>query len=235
MQSRRFSLLPLIGILTVVYFIAGKSGLMLASLHASASPVWPPAGIALAALLLLGYRAWPAVFIGAFLVNVTTAGNFATSVAIATGNTLEALGGAWLVNRFADGANAFDRPQGVFKFALAAAMSTIVSPVFGVTSLALAGFADWENYSAIWLTWWLGDATGDLVFTPLVLLWSTASKRRWNKKEAAEVGALLLLLVLLSGMVFGGWPAVSTGNYPMVLICGPVVIWTAFRFRQRET
>ena len=98
MQSQRFSGLPLIGILAVIYFIAGKLGLMLASLQASASPVWPPAGIALAALLLLGYRAWPAIFIGAFLVNVTTAGNVATSFAIGTGNTLEALVGAWLVN-----------------------------------------------------------------------------------------------------------------------------------------
>src|SRR5213596_1586832 len=235
MQSRRFSGLPLIGILAVIYFVAGKLGLMLASLHASASPVWLPAGIALAALLLLGYRAWPAIFIGAFLVNVTTAGNVATSFAIATGNTLEALVGAWLVNRFAGGTNVFDRPQGVFKFALAAAISTIISPAFGVTILGVAGFADWANYGAIWLTWWLGDATGDLVFTPLVLLWSVASKRRWNKKEAAEVSALLLLLVLLSAVVFGGWPVVSARNYPIVLICGPVVIWTAFRFTQRET
>src|SRR6266550_3458151 len=235
MQSRRFSGLPLIGILAVIYFIAGKLGLMLASLHASASPVWPPAGIALAALLLLGYRAWPAIFIGAFLVNVTSAGNVATAFAIATGNTLEAFVGAWLVNRFAGGTNVFDRLQGVFKFALAAGISTILSPAFGVTSLGVAGFAGWANCGAIWLTWWLGDATGDLIFTPLILLWSVASKRRWNKKEAAEVGALLLLLVLLSGVVFGGWPAVSTRNYPIVLIFGPVVIWTAFRFRQRET
>src|SRR6266576_5277534 len=235
MQSRRFSGLPLIGILAVIYFIAGKLGLMLASLHASASPVWPPAGIALAASLLLGYRAWPAIFVGAFLVNVTTAGNGTTSFAIATGNTLEALVDAWLVNRFAGGTNVFDRLQGVFKFALAAGISTIISPAFGVTSLGVAGFADWANYGAIWLTWWLGDATGDLVFTPLVLLWSVASKRRWNKKESAEVGALLLLLVLLSGVVFSGWPAVSARNYPIVLICGPIVVWTAFRFTQRET
>src|SRR6266550_434954 len=235
MQSRRFSGLPLIGILVVIYFIAGKLGLMLASLHASASPIWPPAGIALAALLLLGCRAWPAIFIGAFLVNVTSAGNVATSFAIGTGNTLEALVGAWLVNRFAGGTNVFDRPQGVFKFALAAGISAIISPAFGVTSLGVAGFADWANYGAIWLTWWLGDVTGDLVFTPLVLLWSVASKRRWNKKESAEVGALLLLLVLLSGVVFSGWPAVSARNYPIVLICGPIVIWTAFRFTQRET
>src|SRR6266513_5577406 len=119
MQSRRFSGLPAIGILTVVYFIAGKLGLMLASLHASASPVWPSAGIALAALLVLGYRTWPAIFIGAFLVNFTTAGNIATSLGIATGNTLEAVCGAWLVNRFAGGVTVFDRAGNVFKFALA--------------------------------------------------------------------------------------------------------------------
>src|SRR6266513_322372 len=235
MQSRPFSGLALIGILAVIYFIAGKLGLMLASLHASASPVWPPAGIALAALLLLGYRAWPAIFIGAFLVNVTTAGNVATSFAIGTGNTLEALVGAWLVNRFAGGTNVFDRQQGVFKFAFAAGISTIISPAFGVTSLGVAGFADWANYGVIWLTWWLGDATGDLVFTPLILLWSVASKRRWNKKEAAEVGALLLLLVVLSGVAFGGLLEISARNYPIAFICGSVVIWTAFRFTQRET
>src|SRR5205814_8493845 len=235
MQSRAFSGLLVIGLLTVVYFIAGKFGLMLASLHASASPVWPPAGIALGALLVLGYRAWPAIFVGAFLVNVTTAGNVATSLAVASGNTLEAVCGAWLVNRFAGGTTVFDRPQGVFKFALAAVVSTIISPAFGVTSLALAGFADWTNYGAIWLTWWLGDATGDLVFTPLVLLWTGASKRRWNKKEAAEVGTLLLLLMLLSSIVFGGWLEISSRNYPISFICGPIVIWTAFRFTQRET
>jgi signal transduction histidine kinase/CheY-like chemotaxis protein len=235
MQSRRFSGLSLAGIIAVSYFIAGKLGLTLASLNASASPVWPPAGIALAALLLLGYRVWPAILVGAFLVNVTSAGNLATSFAIATGNTLEAVAGAWLVNRFASGKNVFDCPQGVFKFALAAVISTAISPVFGVTSLALAGFAHWTNYGVIWLTWWLGDTTGDLVFTPLVLLWSVASKRRWNRKEAVEVGILLLLFVLLSAVVFGGWLEISAKNYPVTFICGPVVIWMAFRFTQRET
>jgi signal transduction histidine kinase/ActR/RegA family two-component response regulator len=235
MQSRRFSTLPAIGILIFVYFIAGKFGLMLASLHVSASPVWPPAGIALGALLVLGYRAWPAIFIGAFFVNVTTAGNVATSLAIASGNTLEAFCGAWLVNRFAGGTTVFDRPQGVFTFALAAAVSTIIGPAFGVTSLALAGFADLANYGAIWLTWWLGDATGDLLIAPLIILWSIPSKRRWNRREAVEVGILLLILFVLSEAVFGGWLAISAKNYPIAFICGPIVIWMAFRFTQRET
>jgi len=235
MQSRRFSTLPAIGILIFVYFIAGKFGLMLASLHVSASPVWPPAGIALGALLVLGYRAWPAIFIGAFFGNVTTAGNVATSLAIASGNTLEAFCGAWLVNRFAGGTTVFDRPQGVFTFALAAAVSTIIGPAFGVTSLALAGFADLANYGAIWLTWWLGDATGDLLIAPLIILWSIPSKRRWNRREAVEVGILLLILFVLSEAVFGGWLAISAKNYPIAFICGPIVIWMAFRFTQRET
>src|SRR5213596_371457 len=235
MQPRAFSGLPVIGLLTLVYFIAGKFGLILASLHASASPVWPPAGIALAALLVLGYRAWPAIFVGAFLVNVTTVGNVATSLAIASGNTLEAICGAWLINRLAGGTTVFDRPQGVAKFALAAVVSTIISPAFGVTSLALAGFADWTNYGAIWLTWWLGDTTGDLLIAPLIILWSIASKRRWNRREAVEVGILLLLLFVLSEAVFGGWLTISARNYPIGLISGPIVIWMAFRFSQRET
>ena len=235
MQSRRFPGLPLIGVFAIIYVIAGKIGLNLASLHASASPVWPPAGIALAAILLLGYRAWPAIFFGAFLVNLTTAGDIATSVAIASGNTLEAVAGAWLVNRFAGGKNVFDRPQGVFKFALAAAISAVVSPLFGVTSLALDGFADWTTYGAIWITWWLGDVTGDLIFTPLVLLWGIKWKLAWKKEEAVEVGVLLLLLALLSAVVFGGWLEISAKNYPIAFICGPIVIWTAFRFTQRET
>src|SRR5881409_517558 len=236
MQTRRFSGLPLIGILAIIYFIVGKLGLMLASLHASASPVWLSAGIALAATLLFGYRVWPPIFVGAFLVNLTTAGNVATSLAIASGNTLEAICGAWLVNRFADGTTVFVCPQGVFKFALAAAVSTIISAAFGVTGLALAGFADWTNYGAIWLTWWLGDTTGDLLIAPLIILWSIASKRRWNRRDAVEAGILLLLLFVLSEAVFCGWLTISARNYPFpFVIFGSIVIWMAFRFAQRET
>src|SRR2546428_12589279 len=227
MQPRVFSGLPVIGLLTVVYFIAGKFGLMLASLHASASPVWPPAGIALAALLVLGSRAWPAIFVGAFLVNLTTAGNVATSLAIACSNTLEAVCGAWLVNRFAGGTTVFDRPQGVVKFALAAVVSTIIGPAVGVTSLALGGFADWANFGAIWVTWWLGDTTGDLLIAPLIILWSIASKRRWNRRDAVEVGILLLLLWVLSEAVFSGWLTISARNYPIGLISAPIVLLSA--------
>lgn len=235
MHSRRFSTLPAISLITLIYFVVGKLSLQMAFVHASASPVWPPAGIALAVLLLLGYRVWPAIFLGAFLVNYWTAGNIATSLGIATGNTLEAICGAWLINRFADGTHVFERPQGVFKFALAAIASTVLAPTFGVTSLALGHFADWTIYGAIWTTWWLGDTAGDLVVAPLILLWSVAPRWRWNRREGVEVAILLLLLFLLAETVFGGWVSISARNYPISFICGPIVIWTAFRFTQRET
>src|SRR5438552_131363 len=236
MNARKIPTLPAISVLTLIYLIAGKLSLHLAFVHKSASPVWPPAGIALAALLVLGFRVWPAIFVGAFLVNLTTVGNIFTSFGIASGNTLEAICGAWLVNRFAGGPRVFDRPRGVFTFALAALISAAVAPMAGVSSLTVGGFAQWSNYWPIWLTWWLGDASGDLVVAPLLVLWSvSATQRKWNRKQAVEVSVLLLLLVLLAETVFGGWFPISARNYPISFICGPIVIWTAFRFTPRET
>ena len=224
-----------VGSLTVLYFVAAKLSLKLAFLHASASPVWPPAGIALAALLVLGYRVWPAIFVGALLVNLTTAGNIFTSFGIAAGNTLEAVAGAWLVQRFAGGTQVFDRAQNVFKFSMAVLISALVSPTIGLTSLALAGYANWANYGAIWLTWWLGDATGDFIVAPLLILWYAASARRWDRAALLEVILLFVLLFVLGQLVFGGWLPLAAKNYPIAFICGPIVIWTAFRFTPRET
>jgi len=101
----------IIAALATAYFVTAKLGLRLAFVHPSATPVWPPTGIALASILLLGYGVWPGIFIGAFLANLTTAGTVGTSLGIATGNTLEALLGAYLVNRYANGRDAFDRPR----------------------------------------------------------------------------------------------------------------------------
>ena len=236
LNPRKLPTLPAIGALTLIYIVAGKLALKLAFVNASASPVWPPAGIALAALLVLGYRVWPAIFIGAFAVNFWTTLNILSSIGIACGNTLEAMCGAWLVNQFANGIRAFDRPQDVFKFGLAALVSTMVSPTIGVSSLAITGFAQWSHFSTIWSTWWLGDASGDLIITPLLVLWSVpVTQRKWNEKEVLEVSVLLLLLIVLGQIVFGGWLPISARNYPFSFICGPIVIWTAFRFTPRET
>src|SRR5436190_21601066 len=100
MIARQGKWLATVMALAVAYFAAGKLGLMLASLHPSASPVWPPTGIAVASFLILGYRVWPAILVGAFLANFTTAGSLATSLGIALGNTLEGMLGAYLALRF---------------------------------------------------------------------------------------------------------------------------------------
>src|SRR5438309_9408851 len=156
-QSGLGKRLTVIASLAGAYFVAAKLGLLLSFVHASATAVWPPTGIALAAFLVLGYRVWPGIFLGAFLANLTTAGSVATTIGIATGNTLEGLVGAYLVKRFAHGAHTFDHPQDVFKFAaLAAIVSTAVGGTFGVTSRALGGAPSWAEYGRIWLTWWLG-------------------------------------------------------------------------------
>ena len=201
----------------------------------SASPVWPPAGIALAALLLFGYGTWPAIFLAAFLVNLTTFGNIVTSLAIGAGNTLEAVCGAWLVNRFANGTRAFERAQDVFKFAFSAVVSTTVSPTIGLTSLAIAGYANWSNYGPIWSTWWLGDATGVLIFAPIIILWGVNPRWRWNGKKDLEVTLILFLLLALGELIFGGWLPISAQNYPVAFVCGPILIWMAFRMSPRET
>jgi integral membrane sensor domain MASE1 len=209
--------------------------LTLAVVHASATAVWPPAGIGLAALLLLGYRVWPGIFLGAFLANITTAGSTATSIGIATGNTLEALVGAYLVTRFAHGSNAFDRAQEVFRFAVAGMLSTTVSATLGVTSLALGGYARWVDYGAIWFTWWLGDVSGALVVAPLVILWSLNPRIRWNHQQMFEAGLLILSLVVVSLIVFGGWLPTRYQNYPVAFVILPLLVWAASRFGQRET
>src|SRR3990170_4910377 len=173
--------------LAALYFLAGKLGLQLAIAHPSATAVWPPTGIALAAFLLYGRRLWPAVFVGAFLVNLTTPGTVATALGIAIGNTLEGVVGAALVERWADGRRAFQRAPAVVTFALLAAMlSTLISPTLGVGSLALGGFMPPGEHQTTWLTWWLGDMGGALVVTPALLMWMANPRVHWSREQRVE-------------------------------------------------
>src|SRR5205823_13497945 len=111
--------------------------------------------------------------------------------------------------------------------------STVVSPTSGVTGLGLAGLADWARYGAIWLTCWLVDAAGDLIFASVVILWGIGPRWRWSGKKDLEVGLLILLLIMLGEAVFGGWFPISAKNYPIAFICGPVLFWWAFLLSQR--
>ena len=233
-ESRLWRLVIEPTLLAVVYFVAGKLGLLLGLLHPSASAVWAPTGISLAALLILGYRVWPGIFAGAFLVNAATAGSLATSLGIATGNTLEAVIGAALVNRFANGRNAFERPKDALRFALlAGVMSPAVSATIGLTSLALAGFARWGDFGPVWLTWWLGDMGGALVVAPLLVLWIGHPRPHWARAHAIEAACLLVALLVMGQLVFHSTAPLQATGHPLKFLFMPLLAWAAFRFDQR--
>ncbi|PYM21772.1 MAG: hypothetical protein DMD78_16780 [Candidatus Rokuibacteriota bacterium] len=212
------------------YFLAGKLALQhFAFVHASASPVWPPAGIALAAFLLLGPGVWPAIFLAAFLANVTTSGAVLTSLAIAAGNTAAGLVGARLATRVAGGARALEHASDVFRLlGLAAAPSAGLSASVGVLSLALSGAVPWTGVGPVWLTWWFGDLAGMLVVAPVILLWSVPGAAAPMRRRPLEAGVLLGVLVVVGLAVFGG--LATKTNYPLAFLAIPALVWSSFRF-----
>jgi PAS domain S-box-containing protein len=221
----------LLAALTGLYVLAGKLGLLFAFVHASATAVWPPTGIALAAFLLFGSRVWPAVAVGAFLVNVTTVGSVATSLGVAAGNTLEGLLGAWLVHRFARGRYAFERAQDIFAFVVAVVPGALLSATMGVSSLALGGYARWADFGLIWGTWSLGDVAGALIVAPPLLLWADRRSSLLLRRPVEAAG--LLLAIALSGYaVFGGLSPLGP-RHPLSILCLPPLVWAAFRFGRR--
>ena len=221
--------------LAAIYFAAGKLGLSLAFVNASATAVWPPTGIALAALLFFGPRVWPGVLIGAFLVNLTTAGSAVSSAGIAIGNTLEGVLAAYLVERYANGIHAFERLGDVLRFSiLASLVSPIVSATFGVTSLCLTGYAQWADFGPVWLTWWLGDAGGALIVAPLLIVWGKDPRPHgWDRGYALELGAFIAAFALTVLMVFSGVSPFVGKAYPTTFFVFPALVWAAFRFGPR--
>ena len=219
----------------VAYFTAGKLGLQLAFVHASATAVWPPTGIAMAAALGLGPGIAPGIFLGAFLTNVTTAVSAATAFGIATGNTIEALLGAFLVHRFARGRRAFEQLPDVFRFVVCAAfIPTMVSATIGVSSLCLGDAASWTSFGAVWTTWWLGDAMGALLFMPFLLAWNASARVVWTARKVAEGVLLASGLTIVALMMAGFLLHDRIRNAPLGFATIPFLLWAAFRFSPRE-
>ncbi|MEY2427409.1 MAG: hypothetical protein QOJ40_294 [Verrucomicrobiota bacterium] len=243
-----------------LYYYCGKFGLSLAFLNESASAIWPPTGLSLAVLLLLGNRLWPGIFLGAFLVNSTTHVGIATTLGIAAGNTLEAVLGAWLVRRFANGLKAFEEARNLIRFILAAAiLSTSLSATIGVTSLCIGGSAHWDQYGAIWLTWYLGDMVSNLVVAPSLIIWLgkpvvAASHAGTTKREQTdpsplrkgkgspgrpeanqilEAVVLLIFVILIGAIVFLGQFPFGGNNQPLAYLAILPLMWGAFRFGAR--
>lgn len=220
--------------LAALYFLTGKLGLRLAIVNESATAVWPPTGIALAAALLFGRRIWPGIWVGAFLVNITTTVSMATAMGLATGNTLEAVVGAWLVDRFANGRHAFDDPRHTLRFILYAVFfSTGISATIGATSLALGGFPGGGQFTTIWKTWWLGDMVSAAIIAPFILIWSTVPLPHRSGREVAQFVGLLSLTIGVGLVVFGGILVPPLNRYPLAFLCFPVLMCAGFVFEAR--
>jgi signal transduction histidine kinase len=221
-----------VALLAAVYFGAAKLGLAMAFEQSNVSPVWPPTGLALAALLLLGRRYWPGVALGAFLANATTDVSLATAGAIAAGNTLEALVGAYLLARVAAFRPSLERVSDVLALViLAAALSTLISATIGVGSLWLSGTVPAGAVPYLWRVWWLGDAMGNVVVAPLLLTWAhprlVLRPYRW-----LEASSLLGSLLLVTGLVYSAPQAAGLESRPLAYLTFPWLIWAALRFGQ---
>lgn len=213
--------------IVAVYYGAAKLGLDLAYANSSVTAVWAPSGIALAAVLLWGRRAVPAVALGALLANTGTGVPAGTVLGIATGNTLEAVVGAYLLHRVGFDPRLERRRDVLLLVALAALVSTMVSATIGVLSLRLGDAVAADDMVSTWRTWWLGDMSGDLLAAPLILAIAAALRAgvSWPARRLAEAGAILLVVAGLAVLAF----AVDT---PREYIVFPGLIAAALRFRQ---
>jgi signal transduction histidine kinase/integral membrane sensor domain MASE1 len=215
----------------VAYIVAAKIGFRAAFTAEQVSPVWPPTGLALWAILYFGRRSWPAIWIGAFIANVTTHVPWLAASGIATGNTLEALLAAWLLRRFFDVDRTLDSLRHVTGFVIAAAVvSTIVSATIGVTTLCVAGLQPWARFGLLWSIWWLGDATGALLVAPVLLTASWLWRRDGVAGRPGEAAALEIAAVAIPMIVFVAPLIPQAGRHPLEFAVFPLVIWAGLRF-----
>jgi PAS domain S-box-containing protein len=231
----KFKNIAIFAFLVFSYFISGKLGLSLAVVNPNATAIWAPTGIAIAGILIFGQRFWPAIFLAAFLTNITTTEAIASSLGIAIGNTLEGIIAAYLISLYADGRKVFDSPRGIFKFIIIIFLSCVISASWGVASLLFEGSAAINNYKSIWFTWWMGDVSGAIIITPLFLFWTKRYLFKWNKDRFLEAVYLLLTTVIVAGAVFHGTFFNIPDFLPIEFLIIPILVWIALRFDRRET
>jgi len=233
-SASRISHLGQIGLLAGVYFVIAKASLLLAIPPGYATAVWPPSGLALAALVMFGPRIWPGIWLGATLVNLTVDASLFAAAAIGCGNTLEALAGAALMRRWiADTPPYFDRARNVVRFIGVGLLCPAAAASIGVGSLALEGAVPPSEFVANWWTWWHGDAAGIIIVTPAILTWSKRHDFVWSRAKKLEAGGYALALLFASLLVFG--PGDHTlSSLPLTFLILPFIIWAGFRFSRRE-
>jgi PAS domain S-box-containing protein len=218
-----------IAAVAVIYILAGKLGLLLAYGEQPVSTVWPPSGIALAALLLYGERLWPGLLLGAFIVNMTSHVSIPVAAAIAVGNTLEAIIGVRLLNRIGFDASLVRVKDVVSLFGVAAVLSTLASATIGTTALCLGGLSA-DKFGATWLHWWIGDAGSDWIFAPLLLTWASRSYSPGTR--ALETAAVFALSLVAS---YTNFATPLTEDAKLIYLIFPFLVWSGLRLGQRKT
>jgi signal transduction histidine kinase len=219
--------------IAAIYFAAAKVALVFAIPPGYATPVWPPAGIALAALMRGGVRLWPGVLIGAAAVNFTIQHSIPVALIIGAGNALGAVVGALLAQRaFGEGRDPFQTPSQIFLFFGIALVGPLVSASIGTGGLYLLGILGPGPVFLNWATWWLGDAAGILIIGPLMLAW-TAPIHHALRPPPYEMGAFYSLLAAVCAALYLNW---NPGGRPLPIgfIVLPPLAWAALRFGERE-
>jgi signal transduction histidine kinase len=222
--------------LFVAYVATARLGLKFDALSGVATTIWPPSGIALAALFRFGLGAWPWITVAAFLVNLGAGAPLLAVFIIALGNTLEAVVGASLLRRLGFRPQ-LERLRDVFVLVGAAAIgSTVVSASFGTAAVAITSGMPAGGYTFFWSTWWIGDLMGDLLVGSLLFTWTADLRLGRNTRRIVEAGSLLAVLALAGvascGVLFEGrLSEMLRGTY----VIWPFLIWAALRFGPRGT
>jgi PAS domain S-box-containing protein len=214
--------------LSAMYFAVAKISLAAATAHHVVSSIWPPAGIAVFALVRFGIGWWPGVAIGAFALNLTSGISIAGALVIAGGNTLEAVVGAYLLTRVAHINRALDRVRDVLALVgFAGILSTMIAATVGVASLVITGSAAPASAPHLWLVWWTGDAVGILVATPFLLTWTEPERDAPDTRmRSQEQLATFVVLTIATVLLFQRWG----GFFYLVF---PMATWIALRFGRR--
>jgi PAS domain S-box-containing protein len=222
--------------LAAVYYAAARLGLRYASIGQSISLVWPPTGLAIAALILLGQRAWPGIAAGAFLANAGTPVPLATAAAMAAGNTLEAVVAVALLTRRAGSPLRLDAMMTVRALVLSAAPAgALVSAIIGVTALVAGGALPGTAFASAAAVWWTGDLLGALIVAPLLLAWLTAPTSTHSVRGTLEVVLLCLGTVLAAELGLGHLLPVPAllRRLDYLYLLFPFAVWAALRFGSR--
>jgi len=211
-------------VLFASYFLLADLGHRWATDRGAASPVWPAAGVALAGLLLGGRQLWPAIFaarMAAFLVEANAL-PFWMEAAIATGNTLAAVGGAWALERVRLRL-ALTRLRDVLALIGVGLGSSAVGATMGSAVLAGTFGHGFERVSVIWLNWWAGNVMGVLVLSPLVLSWTRSEPIGRNTRQWIRLGTSTAMAGVVAWWIFG--PRAS--SLPLAWAIFPALTWAA--------